>query len=90
MTDDITKAELQAMIDAQVKSATQMEKVANSLNLIVENQKSIIASLAGCSVCKGVIGSIASDVTFMKWMLSSVTAVIGLGILILEVLKHLN
>lgn len=88
MVDDITKAELQAMIDVQCKSATQMEKVANSLNLIVENQKSIIESLSGCSVCKSVISGMAKETTYIKWILTSLAAVISLGFIIMEVIKH--
>jgi hypothetical protein len=97
MTGDITKAELQAMIEVQTKAASQMEKVAGSLNIIVENQKSIIGQnkqacdiLSGCVECKKNIVLTLRDVTFIKWMLGSVTAVVALGILILQVLEKFH
>lgn len=88
MVNEITKAELQAMIDVQNRSATQMEKVAASLNTIVENQKVIIESLSGCSLCKGVINTMSKDITFLRWSIASVISIVAIGMVIIK-LFHL-
>jgi len=90
MGDDITKAELQAMIDVQSKSTQQMERVANSLNQIIEEQKHISESLAGCTACKEAIKVIAENVTYNKWILTSLAAVIGIGLIIIKMIEHIH
>lgn len=85
---EITKEELQTMIEVQNKSAQQMERVANSLATIVEEQKNISQSLAGCAACKEAIKTITNSVTYNKWILTGLATVIGIGFFILELLKH--
>ena len=95
MTDEITKAELQAMIAVQEKAATQMEKVAGSLNIIVENQKIImiqlgktVDTLSSCEACKERIKKVKEDVSINKWILTSLAGVLGVGYLILKITGH--
>ena len=95
MVDEITKAELQAMIDVQEKAATQMEKVVGSLNLIVDNQKSILLSLTAiasiltnCSECKERVKTMREDVTLIKWVVSAIAGVVAIGYLILKLIGH--
>ena len=95
MTDEITKVELQAMIAVQEKAATQMEKVAGSLNIIVENQKTIMTqvektvnALSSCEVCKERIKKVKEDVSINKWILTSLAGVLGVGYLILKITGH--
>jgi len=95
MTDEITKVELEAMIAVQEKAATQMEKVASALNIIVENQKIIIhsvaevvATLRTCDVCKDRIKQVKADVSVTKWIISSLAGVLALGYLILKIAGH--
>jgi len=95
MTDEITKAELQAMIAVQEKAATQMEKVAGSLNIIVENQKNIMTSLAqacatlsGCDVCKERVKIIKNDVSVVRWVITSLAGVLAIAYLILKITGH--
>jgi len=90
MTDEITRAELQAMIEVQSKSAQQMERVANSLATIVDEQKHISESLSGCTACKEAIKIITTNVTYNKWILTSLATVIGLGLIIIKMMEHLS
>jgi len=95
MTDEITKIELEAMIAVQEKAATQMEKVASALNIIVENQKIIIhsvaetiATLKTCDVCKERIKKVKEDVSVTKWVVTSLASVLAIGYLIIKLAGH--
>jgi hypothetical protein len=90
MADEITKTELHAMIEVQTKSAQQMENIANSLNVIVEAQKDITKSLAGCTFCKDNIKSMAKDLMMLKWIWTSIAAVVGVGMIILEIIDKFH
>ena len=59
MSDEITKSELQLMIDVQSKSAQQMERVAIALNSIAEENKKISDAITN-DLAKKIIDGVQS------------------------------
>ena len=77
MGDEITKVELQAMIEVQGKAASQMEKVAGSLHMIANGQEKGQENLR-------VIGR---DITFIKWVVTSSAALVAIATVIMKLME---
>ena len=101
MPDEITKSELQLMIEVQTKSAQQMERVANQLTTIVDEQKTISSALNNgmskkivdeisktCEARNKTIDSMAKDILWTKIIVGSVSLVVTIVWVILKLTGH--
>jgi hypothetical protein len=88
---EITKEELAMMIDVQSKSVSNLEKIANSLKTMVdeqknlnESQKELLLELKDGTV-KRKLDKICGDVLYTKWLFSS----IGILVILVTVLGNI-
>jgi hypothetical protein len=91
MPSEITKEELAMMIDVQSKSVANLEKIANSLTNLVEEQKNLNQSQKELllelkdGTLKKKLDKICGDVLYTKWLFSSV----GVLIILVTVLSKI-
>ena len=101
MSDDITKQEIMAMIEVQSKTAQQMERIANSLHSITEEQKVITSQLTNgivekitaaistrCEQCRKKIDNMCTDLLWVKIIIGSISLVAMIALVIIK-LFHL-
>ena len=84
---EITKAELGAMIEVQSKTAQQLERIANSLGAIADDQKEIVTCMSNCQGIKEKVSKIKDDMFWLKVVYGSIGFVAMIVIVIIKALK---
>ena len=90
---EITKEEIAIMIDVQSKTVVNLEKIANSLKDIVDEQKAISETNKATidelknGVVKKKLDCMHFDIVFCKYLFSSIGVIVVVGAVILQVLK---
>ncbi len=87
---EITKEEIAIMIDVQSKTVVNLEKIANALKDIVDEQKALTVSQKALQlelisgVVKAKLDKMHSDIAFCKIIFGSLGIVVTIGYVLLK------